>query len=220
MGAGLHTVQWGLQYPAATTFDGLILWGASTAGPLAVPGMYTVRLTADGRTLTQPLQVVKHPLYKNVTQADLEAQFALAIRIRDKLSEANQAVIRIRDVKGQVGDRLGRSQDARLKTVGDTLVKQISAVEEEIYQVRNQSGQDPLNFPIKVNNRIGTLNRSVNTGDGAPIGNAEPIFNDLVQELKVQTDKLEEIINRELPKLNAELRRLGLTEVTGGRVIS
>ena len=220
MGAGLHTVQWGLQYPGATTFEGMILWGASTSGPMAVPGTYTVRLTADGKRLEQPLTVVKHPLYKDVTQADLEAQFALAIRIRDKLSEANQAVIRIRDIKGQVTDRVGKSPDARLKTVADTLTKQISAVEEEIYQVRNQSGQDPLNFPIKVNNRIGTLNRSVNTGDGAPIGNAEPIFNDLVGELKVQTDKLEQIINRELPKLNAELRRLGLTEVTGGRIIS
>jgi hypothetical protein len=220
MGAGLHTVQWNLQYPGATTFEGMILWGASTSGPMAVPGNYTVRMVADGNTQTQPLVVVKHPLYKDVTQADLEAQFALAIRIRDKLSEANQAVIRIRDIKGQVSDRLGKSQDRRLKTVGDTLVKQISAVEEEIYQVRNQSGQDPLNFPIKVNNRFGTLNRSVNTGDGAPIGNAEPIFNDLVQELKVHTDVLERIINTELPKLNAELRRLGLTEVTAGRIIS
>jgi hypothetical protein len=220
MGAGLHTVNWGLQYPGATTFDGMVLWGASTAGPLAVPGNYTVRMVADGRTLTQQLVVVKHPLYKDVTQADLEAQFALAIRIRDKLSEANQAVIRIRDIKGQVNDRLGKSQDRRLKTVGDTLVKQIGAVEQEIYQVRNQSGQDPLNFPIKVNNRIGTLNRSVNTGDGAPIANAEPIFNDLVEELKVQTDALERILNTELPKLNAELRRLGLTEVNAGRIIS
>ena len=198
----------------------MILWGASTAGPLAVPGNYTVRLTVDGRTQTQPLTVVKHPLYEDVTQADLEAQFALAIRIRDKLSEANQAVIRIRDLKGQVTDRQGRSPDARLKAVGDSLVRGISAVEEEIYQVRNQSGQDPLNFPIKVNNRIATLNRSVNTGDGAPIANAEPIFNDLVQELKVHTDRLEQIINSELPKLNAELRRLGLTEVTAGRIIS
>jgi photosystem II stability/assembly factor-like uncharacterized protein len=220
MRSGLHTVSWSLQYPGAVTFPGMILWGASTAGPLAVPGQYTVRLTVDGRRLEQPLTVIKHPLYKDVTQADLEAQFALAIRIRDKLSEANQAVIRIRDIKGQVGDRTGRSQDARLKTAGESLVQQISAVEEEIYQVRNQSGQDPLNFPIKVNNRIATLNRSVNTGDGAPIANAEPIFNDLVGELKVQTDKLEQILNTELPKLNAELRRLGLQEVNAGRPIS
>jgi hypothetical protein len=220
MAAGLQTVQWNLQYPNAKTFDGMILWGASTSGPLAVPGTYTVRMTVDGQALTQPLQVVKHPLYKEITQADLEAQFALAIRIRDKLSEANEAVMRIRDIKGQVTDRLGKSQDRRLKTVADTLTKHISAVEEEVYQVRNQSGQDPLNFPIKVNNRLGTLNRSVNTGDGAPIANAEPIFNDLVQELKVQTDKLEQILNTELPKLNAELRRLGLTEINAPRVIS
>ncbi len=220
LAAGLQTVAWNLQYPGATTFDGMILWGASTAGPRAVPGTYRVRMNVDGRQLEQPLTVIKHPLYKDVTQADLEAQFALAIRIRDKLSEANQAVIRIRDIKGQVVDRQGKSQDRRLKTVGDTLVRQISAVEEEIYQVRNQSGQDPLNFPIKVNNRIGTLNRSVNTGDGEPIANAEPIFNDLVQELKVHTDKLEQILNTELPKLYAELRRLGLVEITAGRIIS
>jgi photosystem II stability/assembly factor-like uncharacterized protein len=218
--AGLQTLNWNLQYPGATTFEGMILWGASTAGPLAVPGTYTVRMTVDGRTLTQPLQVVKHPLYRDVTQADLEAQFALAIRIRDKLSEANQAVIQIRNIKTQVVDRQGKSEDRRLKTVGDTLVRQISAVEEEIYQVRNQSGQDPLNFPIKVNNRIGTLNRSVNTGDGAPIANAEPIFNDLVQELKVHTDRLQQILNTELPKLNAELRRLGLVEINVSRIIS
>jgi photosystem II stability/assembly factor-like uncharacterized protein len=220
MGVGLQTAQWNLQYPGATTFDGMILWGASTAGPRAVPGTYTVRMTVDGRTLTQPLTVAKHPLYTDITQADLEAQFDLALRIRDKLSEANQAVIRIRDIKGQVNDRMSASSDARLKTAGEGLNTQISAVEEAVYQVRNQSGQDPLNFPIKINNRIATLNRSVNTGDGAPIGNAEPIFNDLSAELKVQTDALERIINTELPKLNAELRRLGLQEVSAGRVIS
>jgi photosystem II stability/assembly factor-like uncharacterized protein len=220
MGVGLQTAQWTLQYPGATTFDGMILWGASTAGPRAVPGTYTVRMTVDGRTLTQPLTVAKHPLYTDITQADLEAQFDLALRFRDKLSEANQAVIRIRDIKGLVNDRMSASSEARLKTAGEGLNTLISAVEEAVYQVRNQSGQDPLNFPIKINNRIATLNRSVNTGDGAPIGNAEPIFNDLSAELKVQTDALERIINTELPKLNAELRRLGLQEVSAGRVIS
>lgn len=219
-GAGLQSVQWNLQYPPATTFEGMILWGASTAGPRAVPGTYQVTMTVDGRTMRQPLTIVRHPLHKDVTQADLEAQFDLALRIRDKLSQANEAVLRIRDIKGQVNDRMGRSPDARLKSAGEGLSRQISAVEEEIYQVRNQSGQDPLNFPIKINNRIGTLNRSVNTGDGAPIGNAEPIFNDLAGELKVQTDALERILNTELPKLNAELRRLGLTEVSAGRTIS
>ncbi len=102
-----------------------------------------------------------HPLYTDVTDADLQAQFDLAIRIRDKVSEANQAVIDIRRIKDDVAERLGRSADARLTTAGTTLSTSVSAVEEAIYQVRNQSGQDPLNFPIKINNRLASLLRVV-----------------------------------------------------------
>jgi photosystem II stability/assembly factor-like uncharacterized protein len=211
--AGLHTLPWDLAYQGATTFPGMILWGARTAGPLAVPGTYQVRLTVDGRSQTQPIIVKKHPLYTDVTQADLEAQFALSIQIRDKLTEANNAVIQIRDLKTQITDRLGKSSDAQVKALGETLRKNLSAVEEEIYQVRNQSGQDPLNFPIKINNRIGTLLRTVSTGDGKPIANAPVIFEELKGELKVQTDRLQALLAGELARLNAELRRAGLEEL-------
>jgi hypothetical protein len=191
----------------------MILWGASTAGPLAVPGSYQVRLTVDGLVQTQPLVVKKHPLYTSITQADLEAQFALAIRIRDKVSEANSAVIRIRELKTQIADRLTKSPDARLKSTGDALTTALSSVEEAIYQVRNQSGQDPLNFPIKINNRIASLSRVVNSGDGRPIANAEPIFNDLVAELKVETDRLGRVVAAELVAFNREAARVGLDAV-------
>jgi hypothetical protein len=153
-------------------------------------------------------------LLTDVTLADLKEQFDLAIQIRDKLSEANQAVVNIRDLKTQTKDRLTKSQDAALKTVADSFSKHVSDVEEAVYQVRNQSGQDPLNFPIKVNNRLGTLLRTVTTGDGKPIGAARPIFNDLSGELKVETDRLAAVLANDLVKLNAELRRLGLPEVS------
>ena len=78
------------------------------------------------------------------------------------MSEANEAVIKIRDLKKQTADRLTKSQDAALKTAADAFSKHVSDVEEAIYQVRNQSGQDPLNFPIKINNRLATL---LQTGD-------------------------------------------------------
>jgi hypothetical protein len=87
-------------------------------------------------------------------------------------------------------------------------------VEESIYQVRNQSGQDPLNFPIKVNNRLATLLRTVTMGEGKPIGAARPIFNDLSTELRMETERLDKVIGKDLPKLNAELRRLKLKEVS------
>jgi photosystem II stability/assembly factor-like uncharacterized protein len=210
---GLQSVTWDLRYPGATTFPGMILWGASTAGPVAAPGTYQVRLTADGRTQTQPLRVRRHPLYADVTDADLQAQFDLAIQIRDKVTEANEAVIRIRDLKSQVADRLGKSADARLKSAGDALSKSLSAVEENIYQVRNQSGQDPLNFPIKINNRLASLLSVVNRGDGRPIGNAPVIFKDLVAELKAETDRLAQVLSRDLAPFNAEAARLKLDPV-------
>jgi hypothetical protein len=200
---GMHRVNWNLQYPGATTFDGMILWGASTAGPTAVPGKYEVRLTVDGRAQTQPLVIRKHPLYTDVTEADLQAQFDLAIRIRDKVSEANRAVIQIRALKQQVTERVTRQPDAKLKAAAERLTANLTAVEEEIYQVRNQSGQDPLNFPIKTNNRLAGLLRVVNYGDGKPIGNAEAIFQDLIAELKVHTDRLQHVLATDLPAFNA-----------------
>ena len=178
------------------------------------PGKYQVRLTVDGKSQTQPLMVRKHPLHTDVTLADLQEQFALASQIRDKVSEANNAVILSRDVKGQVADRLTKSDDAKLKSTGDVLTKNLSAVEEDIYQVRNQSGQDPLNFPIKINNRLASLLGIVNRGDGKPIASAYPIFTDLKAELKVQSDRLQHVIAVDLPAFNAEAKRLGLPPVT------
>ena len=212
--AGLNTQTWDLRYAPATTFPGMILWGATTNGPVAMPGTYQVRLTADGKTLTRPVTVRKNPLITDVTLADLREQFDLAIQIRDKVSEANEAVIKIRDLKTQTKDRLTKSQDPALKTVADSFSKHVSDVEEAIYQVRNQSGQDPLNFPIKINNRLGTLLRTVTSGDGKPIGAAVPIFNDLKGELKVETDRLAKVLADDLVRLNTELKRLGLPEVT------
>jgi hypothetical protein len=214
MVAGINTQTWDLRYAPATTFPGMILWGATTNGPLALPGTYQVRLTIDGKTLTRPITIRKNPLLTDVTLADLREQFDLAIQIRDKVSEANQAVINIRDLKKQAADRLTKSQDPALKSAAESFTKNVSNVEEAIYQVRNQSGQDPLNFPIKVNNRLATLLRTVTTGDGKPIGAARPIFNDLSGELKVETDRLAKVLADDLTKLNAELKRLGLPEVT------
>lgn len=214
MAAGLNTVSWDLRYPSATSFPGMILWGGSVTGPAAAPGTYQVRMTVDGETQMQPLFVKRHPLYTDVTDADLKEQFDLAIRIRDKVSEANNAVIQIRSVKSQVVDRLSKpASDAKLKAAGDPLIKNLSAVEEEIYQVRNQSGQDPLNFPIKLNNRLASLLSMVNHGDGKPIGNAQPVFADLSAELKVLTDKLQQVLEHDLAAFNAETKRLSLDPV-------
>jgi len=213
MAAGLNRTTWNLEYPGPTTFPGMVLWGATTSGPSAPPGNYQVRLTVDGNSQTQTLLVKRHPL-RSVTEGDLQEQFDLGIRIRDKVTEANNAVILIRNVKQQVKDRLAKSNDAQLADAAGRLTANLSAVEEAIYQVKNQSNQDPLNFPIKINNRIASLLRAVNTGDGKPIASIEPIFQDLIAKLKMQTDKIQQILATDLPAFNKDAARLGLDAVS------
>ena len=213
MSPGFNTVTWDLRYAPASSFPGMVLWGGGVTGPIGAPGTYQIRMTTDGRTQTQPMRVRRNPLYKDVSDADLQAQFDLAIQIRDKTSEANDAVIRIRDIKAQVADLLAKSPDAGLKAAGDRLVTNLAKVEGEIYQVKNQSGQDPLNFPIKVNNRLASLLSIVGRGDSRPIGNAPVIFKALVADLKVQTDAMAKIIASDLPAFNKEATRLNLTVI-------
>src|SRR5204862_3654296 len=167
--AGLTRFAWDMRYPGATVFPGMVLWSANAAqGPVAVPGNYQVRLTVGDHVETQPLIIKMDPRLTAVTEKDLQEQFDFAMKIRDKTSEANQAVIDIREIKKQIKDRVAKSKESTLATASDALTKKLSEVEEEIYQVRNQSNQDPLNFPIKLNNRIAALRRSVHTGDARP----------------------------------------------------
>jgi photosystem II stability/assembly factor-like uncharacterized protein len=215
--AGLNRVTWDLRYPGATTFTGLIAWSANPAnGPLAVPGNYQVRVTANGATETVPLTIQKHPLYRDLSVSDLQKQFDLAIQIRDRTSDANEAVVRIRDLKAQIGDRAGKATAARVTSLADAMVGKLSAVEEEIYQVRNRSNQDPLNFPIKLNNRLAALRRSVETGDNPPTAASYEVFSTLSAELQKQLDALAAIEKADLAAFNKALGAARLAPVEAG----
>jgi photosystem II stability/assembly factor-like uncharacterized protein len=153
--AGTNRFTWDLRYTGATVFEGEIMWGArAEQGPLAVPGRYQVRVTADGASQTQPLELKLDPRH-HVTLEDLQKQFDLAIKIRDEVSLCDEMVIAIRKAK---------ADPAASANLRDNL----STLEEEIYQVRNRANEDPLNFPIKINNQIAALARTVETGDDPP----------------------------------------------------
>jgi photosystem II stability/assembly factor-like uncharacterized protein len=213
MAIGVQHFTWDLQYAPVTPFPGMVLWGATTNGPLALPGTYQARLTVDGQVFTQPITVKKHPLY-TISDADMKAQFDLASRIRDKVNEANEAIIKIRHIKTQLKDRTDKNNSADAKAIAEQFTKELSAVEEDVYQVRNQSNQDPLNFPIKTNNRLASLLRVVNTGEGRPIGNAEPIFEELQKELKAETDRLQRVVSAYLPRFNTLAQRIGMEPIS------
>jgi photosystem II stability/assembly factor-like uncharacterized protein len=220
LATGISELSWDLRGEPFTVFPGMILWGVRRSAPILPPGRYTARLTADDHVLTAPVEIVRNPWITDVTDADLHAQYAFSKQIWDKVNEANRAVVSIRSVKAQLADRLEASDDDRLAAAAEVLETNASEVEANIYQVRNRSGQDPLNFPIKVNNRLANLMSMVEQGDGRPGNNMPEIFGLLVDELKGYTDRLAEVWATDLAAVNAELERLGLDPIGPERLVS
>ena len=179
----------------------MIFWGAQAEqGPLAVPGQYQVRLTANGVTETRPFTSRRDPRLTGVTDADLAEQFKLAMQVRDKTSEANEMVIRIREIKKNIADRV--KKDPSLDAAGERLSTRLSAVEEDIYQVRNRSNQDPLNFPIKLNNQIAALMRVIETGDAKPTDQSYVVFKELSAQLDAIRQDFDAILQSDLANFN------------------
>ena len=109
VGAGMHRLNWDLRYPGATDFPGLIMWAADTRGPIAPPGTYQVRVTADGQTETQPFAIKREPhLLADVTDADLQKEFDLAMQVSQEVSQANEAVLLVRGIRPQIKDRASK----------------------------------------------------------------------------------------------------------------
>jgi photosystem II stability/assembly factor-like uncharacterized protein len=185
---GLNTYKWDLRYPGSTVFDGMILWSARPErGPLAKPGIYQVRVTANGKTETKLFEIKLDPRLENVLEAEIKEQFDLGMKIREKVSEANEAVIKIREYKERMVDN-----------IDPEVLKKLNSIEEAIYQVKNESSQDPLNFPIRLNNKIASLGMIVDSGEAKPTDGSYQVFNELSEELSVLINNIEIVF------LNAE----------------
>ncbi len=215
MDEGLHTFDWNLRYPGATEFPDMILWAASTRfGPRAAPGEYRVRLVADGRTLERTFRIEKDPRLPEVTQADLAEQFRFSMEIRDRLTAANDAIRLIRGIEEQVEARVeARPEDAELAAAAEQLRARLNAVEGEIYQVRNESRQDPLNYPIKLNNRIGALLGVVQSSEGRPTEQSYEVFDLLSGLLTGQLERLDGVLEDDLRRFNQLLDARGMAPV-------
>ena len=211
---GMNRFTWDMRYPNARDFPGLILWAASTRGPQAPPGEYTVRLTtAGGITRTQSFAIRRNAAVPNVTDADLIEQFRLAQQINETVSAAHDAVIRVRSLKDQVQQRADKSTDAALKSSAEALNRQLTEIEGEIYQYRNRSSQDPLNFPIRLNNKLAALQGVVESGDYKPTDQSYAVFKELAARLDRELGRLEATIKTELAAFNKRLAAARLDPV-------
>ena len=214
--AGMNRFSWDLRYPNARDFPGLILWSGSTRGPIAPPGRYKVKLTAQGVSKTQEFAIVRNTNVPTVSDRDLVEQFTLAKQVNDKVTVAHEAVLRIRSLKDQVAARTAASTDARLKTAGQSLTDKLTSVEGEIYQYRNRSNQDPLNYPIRLNNKLAALQGLVESGDAKPTDQSYAVFKDLSARLDKELARLEAVVKADVPGFNSLLTGLKLEPIKDG----
>ncbi|MDX1332814.1 MAG: glycosyl hydrolase, partial [Robiginitalea sp.] len=207
---GLNSWTWDLRYPGATEFEGMIIWSARPKrGPKAPPGRYKVRMKTGDQVQTYDFGIRMDPNLKGIIEADLKEQFELAQKIVEKTSAANQAVIRIREIRDHLVSNRDKIPARAYENTIAPFLQQIGAVEEALYQVRNQSNQDPLNFPIKLNNRLASLRRSLETGDARPTDGAYKVFNELSGELEQHLGELEGALNEHREPINTILRDAG-----------
>ena len=211
---GMNRFTWDMRYPAARDFPGLIMWAGSTRGPQAPPGRYTVKLTApDGLTKTSAFTIKRNEAVKTVSDADLQEQFTLARQINQKVGAANEAVLRIRSVKDQISARLAKTTDAKITSAGQSLIDKLTAIEGEIYQYRNRSSQDPLNYPIRLNNKLAALQGIVEIGDYKPTDQSYGVFKELSGRLDTQLAQLDSLARTDLAALNRMLAKKKLEAV-------
>jgi hypothetical protein len=205
--AGLNAFAWNLRYPDASTFQNMIMWAAQSQGPVATPGTYSVRMKVGDVTQTETFKILKDPRSR-ATQADLEAQFAFLMKVRDETTRANDAVKLVRNMRAQIADRTAKLPEGKreaFRVAASGLETVLTGAERAIYQTRNQSSQDPLNYPIRLNNKIAALSGVAASADARPTDQTLEVFGILSKELESHLARIRRSLDQSLPALNREL---------------
>jgi hypothetical protein len=185
---------------------------------MAPPGTYQVRMLVDGKPVaggTQTFALEKDPRTK-ATQADLATQFTFLMQVRERTSQANDAVKTIRNVRAQLAEREGKLSGqplAQFRALAEPLRTELASVEDSVYQTKNRSGQDPLNYPIRLNNKIAALAGVAGSAEARPTDQTVAVFKDLSAQLDVQLTRMKRALDGSLPKINAVLKSAGQAEI-------
>ncbi len=214
--AGINSFPWNMRYPDVSSFEGLIMWGAGTQGPTAPPGTYQVRLLVDGQPIGSERFALRKDPRTGATQADLDAQFAFLQQVSTRTSQANDAVKLIRNVRAQLADREGKltgAPQSQFRAMADPLRVELASVEDSLYQTKNRSGQDPLNYPIRLNNKIAALGGVAGGAEARPTEQTTTVFRQLATQLDGELARMHHALDGALPKINATLRAAGQPEI-------
>ena len=203
--SGGNRLIWNMRYPGYKTFKGMVFYSSPNIGPKAVPGDYLVRLNYNGQSLEQVLTIIKDPRMPN-TDEDYQEQFDFLIAVRDQVSRANTAIVDIRDVKKDLDYLKGKSGlKPGLKEMIADFESKLDIVENTIHMTKNQSRQDPLNYGIRINNRLAFLMADSQRGDYRPTDQAKEFFTEVTKELDTEIQALNGLMKEYVSKVNGQV---------------
>jgi photosystem II stability/assembly factor-like uncharacterized protein len=209
---GMNQFVWNMLYPPAERIDGQIIWHGAVPGPNAAPGQYFYKIKAEKDSVEGSFIIKANPVY-NLAQADYDEQFNFLISVRDKFNDIQKAGKNIRDIRKQINDfmdKQGKDVPKEIKQQADTINKQMTAIEEALHQTKAKSGQDVLNFPIRLDDKISGLYDFASSGNAAPAKQVKEAFAELGGQADVQLNKLKKIMEEDLIKFNALIRENAL----------
>jgi len=214
--AGMNRFVWNMRYPDAERVPGAILWGGMLSGPVAAPGVYQVKLTVGEKTLIKRWEWKKDPRL-SMTQEEFQEQFDFLIKIRNKVTEVNRAVNRLREVKKQIDILSGKIKEhekgKEVIEAGKELRKKLSLVEDVLIQSKSKSGQDPLNYPILLDNKIAALASVVASADARPTDQSYELFKELSAKADEQLSRLKNIMEQDLLAFNELVKKAGIPAI-------
>lgn len=203
---GANQFVWNMSYDGAERLPGMILWWASLNGPRAIPGDYKVSLNVNGEEQSKTFKVVADPRSES-SQADMQKQFEFIKDVNKTMDNAHKSIKKIRKINKQLA--AFETQYKGNETVKDLLEKakalkeDFSKIEKELYQTKNKSGQDPLNFPIKLTNKLGHLNSLVSMGDFPPTEQDIAVKNELSGKINAQLEAFDKLVSDEIKAFNS-----------------
>jgi len=201
--SGINTFVWDMLYAPAVKVPGMLLWTGGAGTPMAAPGRYTARIRYDKDSMDVPFVIRADPNFA-LTEADYDAQVGFLLQVRDKYNAVQKAILQARSIRAQLQALNGRldSTAAPVRKLSDSIIHQLTSVEESLYQTKSKSDEDMLNFPIRVNDKLSGLYGIAAGGNAVPSKQAREVFAELSAKAEVQLDRLKAIVRDQLSALN------------------
>jgi photosystem II stability/assembly factor-like uncharacterized protein len=208
--AGGNEFVWDTRYDGAEKLEGMIFWSASFSGAKAVPGSYKVRLAVNGKKQKQDFTILPDPRSES-SVTDMQKQFDFVNEVNQTVDKAHKAIKNMREIRSKLKDFVKQNQSdstaTKLVAQAKTIQEDLLEVEKTLYQTQNRSNQDPLNFPIRLTNKLGHLNRLLTIDDFPPTNQDLAVKEELTAAVEVAMERYQQLIDSDVASFNEDFKK-------------